>query len=93
MAHRKAEENGLPPVRPVVTISRTMGSGARIIAHRLSVMRECDMVLVIDKGRLIETGTHASLLKKDGLLPASAHRFRMRLQINASTIWMLPSNE
>jgi len=37
------------------------------IAHRLSVMRECDMVIVIDRGRLVETGNHSSLMKKNGL--------------------------
>jgi len=37
------------------------------IAHRLSVMRACDLVLVIDKGRIVEAGNHESLLKRDGL--------------------------
>jgi subfamily B ATP-binding cassette protein HlyB/CyaB len=37
------------------------------IAHRLSVMRDCDMVIVIDKGKIIETGKHESLMKKNGL--------------------------
>ena len=37
------------------------------IAHRLSVMRECDMVIVIDRGKIVETGNHESLMKKDGL--------------------------
>lgn len=37
------------------------------IAHRLSVMRECDMIIVIDRGKIVETGTHPSLMEKDGL--------------------------
>ncbi len=37
------------------------------IAHRLSVMRDCDMIIVIDRGKIIETGNHVSLMKKDGL--------------------------
>ena len=37
------------------------------IAHRLSVMRDCDMVIVIDRGKIIETGNHVSLMQKDGL--------------------------
>ena len=37
------------------------------IAHRLSVMRDCDMVIVIDRGKIIETGNHISLMQKDGL--------------------------
>ncbi|MEN6422881.1 MAG: type I secretion system permease/ATPase [Smithella sp.] len=37
------------------------------IAHRLSVMRECDMVIVIDRGKIVETGNHESLMQKNGL--------------------------
>ncbi len=37
------------------------------IAHRLSIMRDCDLVIVIDKGKIIETGTHEFLMQKDGL--------------------------
>jgi subfamily B ATP-binding cassette protein HlyB/CyaB len=37
------------------------------IAHRLSVMRECDLVIVIDRGQIIETGNHEFLMKQDGL--------------------------
>ena len=37
------------------------------IAHRLAVMRDCDLVIVIDKGKIVETGTHASLMQQNGL--------------------------
>ncbi len=37
------------------------------IAHRLSVMRDCDLVIVLDKGKVVEQGTHQSLMKDDGL--------------------------
>lgn len=37
------------------------------IAHRLSVMRDCDMIIVIDRGKIVETGHHVSLMEKDGL--------------------------
>jgi subfamily B ATP-binding cassette protein HlyB/CyaB len=37
------------------------------IAHRMAVMRDCDMVIVIDKGKIVETGNHQSLMAKDGL--------------------------
>lgn len=45
------------------------------IAHRMSVMKECDQVIVIDRGRLIETGNHASLMKANGLY---AHLYRQQ---------------
>jgi ATP-binding cassette subfamily B protein len=38
-----------------------------VIAHRLSTVREADELLVIDDGRIVERGTHASLLAEDGL--------------------------
>jgi len=37
------------------------------IAHRMSVMRTCDWVLVIDKGKIVEAGNHESLMQKGGL--------------------------
>lgn len=37
------------------------------ISHRLSFMRECDMVIVLDKGKIVEIGTHESLMKRGGL--------------------------
>ena len=37
-----------------------------MIAHRLSTIRNADQILVMEKGCLIESGTHDELLKKDG---------------------------
>lgn len=37
-----------------------------VIAHRLSTIRGADLILVMDRGRVIEQGTHASLLQADG---------------------------
>jgi subfamily B ATP-binding cassette protein MsbA len=38
-----------------------------VIAHRLSTVRNADIIVVIDKGRILETGTHESLLESNGL--------------------------
>ena len=38
------------------------GRTSLVIAHRLSTVREADELLVIDGGRIVERGTHASLL-------------------------------
>ena len=38
-----------------------------VIAHRLSTVRRADMILVMDKGRIVERGTHDDLLKAGGL--------------------------
>jgi ATP-binding cassette subfamily B protein len=38
-----------------------------VIAHRLSTVRNADQILVIDDGRIVQRGTHASLLTEGGL--------------------------
>ena len=43
------------------------GRTAVVIAHRLSTVRNADQVHVIDGGRIVEQGTHASLLQQKGL--------------------------
>jgi ATP-binding cassette subfamily B protein len=43
------------------------GRTSLVIAHRLSTVREADQLLVIDDGRIVERGTHASLLAENGL--------------------------
>jgi ATP-binding cassette subfamily B protein len=37
-----------------------------IVSHRLSILAACDIVFVMDKGRIVESGTHAELLEKRG---------------------------
>ena len=48
-----------------------------VIAHRLSTVEHADQVLVLDGGKLVEQGTHASLLAKGGLY-AHLHRMQFR---------------
>jgi ABC-type multidrug transport system fused ATPase/permease subunit len=38
-----------------------------MIAHRLSTVQSCDIIFVLDKGKLVEKGSHAQLLQRNGL--------------------------
>ncbi|TDQ29127.1 ABC transporter ATP-binding protein [Zeaxanthinibacter enoshimensis] len=44
----------------------TEGRTSIIIAHRLATVKKADKILVMDAGRIVETGTHKELLKKGG---------------------------
>ena len=38
-----------------------------VIAHRLSTIRKSDLILVIDKGKIMESGNHKYLLEQEGV--------------------------
>lgn len=44
-----------------------VGRTSIVIAHRLSTVRKADAIVVVDHGRVVETGTHADLLARGGL--------------------------
>ena len=48
-------------------IERSAGRTSVLISHRLSSVRTCDRILVLDNGTIVEDGDHETLLAKDGL--------------------------
>ena len=49
------------------------GTTSFVIAHRLSTIRQADVILVIDHGKIVEQGTHESLLKANGAYAGLYH--------------------
>jgi subfamily B ATP-binding cassette protein MsbA len=43
------------------------GRTAVIVAHRLATITSCDRIYVFDKGKIVETGTHAELIERHGI--------------------------
>ncbi|RYH02239.1 ABC transporter ATP-binding protein [Salipiger sp. IMCC34102] len=55
----------------------SVGRTTLVIAHRLSTVRDADSIVVMDRGRVADQGTHAALLDRDGIY-ADLHRMQFK---------------
>ncbi len=66
-----------PTQREVAESTRKLNAARVVIAHRLSSVAEADRIIVLDRGRVVQEGTYASLLaQNDGLFAHLARRQR-----------------
>jgi ATP-binding cassette subfamily B protein len=74
----ETEENILQNLKQLMTMRTTV-----IISHRVSSVKHCDEIIVLDKGVMIEKGTHQSLIELNGYY---AELYSKQLEESSNTI-------
>jgi ATP-binding cassette subfamily B protein len=53
-----------------------------IISHRLSTVQQCTKIIVLENGRIIESGSHAELVQHNGIYAAMFERQQLEQQLS-----------
>lgn len=57
-----------------------------VIAHRLSTIRQCDRIIVLDKGKIIEDGTYEELMEQKGFFAQLVKRQQLENEAGSQTV-------
>ena len=63
-----------------------------MISHRLATIRNADLILVLDQGRIVERGTHDELIARNGLY-ANLQRVQRPEEVQMTESFKTPSPE